>query len=130
MSLKQIIETKMAPAAIGPYSQGIAAENTFYISGQLGIDMNTGALGTTFKEQATNALYNIKTLVESAGSRLDRVTKATVYLTDINTYPEFNTVYEGFFQAQPPAREVVGVAALPKGAMVEISCTGFIQDSM
>ncbi len=130
MSLKKIIKTDLAPQAIGPYSQATISGNHLYVSGQLGMDLGTNELPPDFKSQVKNALYNVKAIVEAAESRLDRVLKVTVYLTDMSNFPEFNDLYSEFFLAQPPARELVAVKELPKGGLVEISCIGFIHDVM
>lgn len=130
MSLKQVIETKLAPAAIGPYSQATAAGNLFFTSGQLGFEIDTMELPDDFHKQVKNALYNLKALVEASGSRMDHVLKVTVYIKDMNRFQDFNEIYRDFFFAQPPAREVVEVSRLPKDALVELSCIGFLKDSL
>jgi len=130
MSLKRIIETSLAPKPIGPYSQAVASGNQIYISGQLGLDLTSYDLPDDFATQVKNALYNLKSIVEAAGSRLDRILKVTVYLTDMNNFEKFNEVYRDFFLAQPPAREVVEVSRLPKDALIEISAIAFLQDSL
>jgi 2-iminobutanoate/2-iminopropanoate deaminase len=130
MSLKKIIDTDLAPKAIGPYSQATSSGNTFYVSGQLGVDVVTGELPEGFTAQVKNALYNLKAIVEACESRLDRILQVTVFLTDINNFQELNEIYGQFFQAQPPARVVLEVSNLPKGGLIEICATGFIQDSL
>lgn len=131
MSNKRIIETDLAPQAIGPYSQAVASGNFFFVSGQLGFDLRTMELPETFAAQAKNALYNLKAIVESCGSRLDRVLTVTIYLKNMEDYAPLNSIYADFFPAQPPARAVVEVSNLPKGGLIEIAnVTGFIEDTM
>ena len=115
-----VIETKNAPAAIGPYSQAIVAGGLVYTSGQIPIDPATGAIGATEIEgQTRQAIQNLSAVLEAAGSGLDRVVKTTCFLTDINDFAAFNAVYAELFPGKP-ARSCVEVSALPKGALVEI----------
>ena len=118
---KDIIATKNAPGAIGPYSQGIRANGFVFASGQIGLDPATGELvkgGIT--EQSRQVLLNVKNVLEAAGSGLDKAVKTTVFLKDINDFAAMNAVYSEFFKTDCPARSAVQVAALPKGALVEI----------
>ena len=118
---KNIIATKNAPGAIGPYSQGIKANGFVFASGQIGLDPATGEFvkgGIT--EQSRQVLLNVKNVLEAAGSGLDKVVKTTVFLKDINDFAAMNAVYSEFFKTDCPARSAVQVAALPKGALVEI----------
>jgi len=118
---KNIIATRNAPGAIGPYSQGIKANGFVFASGQIGLDPATGELvkgGIT--EQSRQVLLNVKNVLEAAGSGLDKVVKTTVFLKDINNFAAMNAVYSEFFKTDCPARSAVQVAALPKGALVEI----------
>lgn len=129
--MKQRIQTQLAPAAIGPYSQGITHKNTLYVSGQLGISLHDGSLSETIEAQTRNALYNLKSIVEAAGSRMDRILKVTIFLTDEEEFHTMNQVYEQFFPETPPARECVIVQALPKkGARVEISCVAYVREDV
>lgn len=115
------ISTSKAPAAIGPYSQGIKAGNTIYVSGQLPIDVSTGNLKSDdIKGQTKQSLENIKAILEEAGYSLDDVVKTTVYLKDINEFSDMNSVYAEYFKEPFPARACFEVAAIPKGAKVEI----------
>lgn len=116
----KIIETKKAPAAIGPYSQAVVTGSLVYTSGQIAIDPATGALvdGSIF-EQTEQVIRNLSAVLEAAGTGLDRVVKTTCFLQDIGDFADFNSVYEKFFTGKP-ARSCVEVAALPKGALVEI----------
>lgn len=116
----QIIETKNAPAAIGPYSQAIVVNGLVYTSGQIPIDPLTGAIEAgTIEEQTAQAIKNLSEILEAAGSGLEHVIKTTCFLNDINNFAVFNEVYARLFPGKP-ARSCVEVPALPKGALVEI----------
>lgn len=118
---KNIIATKKAPGAIGPYSQGIKANGFVFASGQIGLDPTAGELVKGgIVEQSRQVLLNVKNVLEAAGSGLDKAVKTTVFLKDINDFAAMNAVYSEFFKADCPARSAVQVAALPKGALVEI----------
>ena len=118
---KSIIATKNAPGAIGPYSQGIRANGFVFASGQIGLDPATGEfVQGGIVEQSRQALLNVKNVLEAAGSGLDKAVKTTVFLKDINDFAAMNAVYSEFFKTDCPARSAVQVAALPKGALVEI----------
>jgi len=118
---KQIIATQDAPGAIGPYSQGIAVGNFVFTSGQLPIDMRTGEIEMEDIGLATRyALENVRAILQAAGLGLDHVVKATVFLTDMADFAAVNQAYAEFFVQAPPARSCVQVAALPKGARIEI----------
>ena len=119
--MKEIISTQKAPAAIGPYSQAVRAGNLLFVSGQVPLDPATGELVTpTIQAQATQALTNLKAIVEQAGGTLDNVVKTTVFLNSMNDFVEMNRVYKTFFEAECPARSAVQVARLPKDVLVEI----------
>lgn len=118
---KQIINTAIAPKAIGPYSQGIATENFIFFSGQIAIDSSTGKLkGNNITEQTRQVLKNINALLSSQGLNFANVVKTTVFVTDMSEFSEVNAVYGEYFTSEPPARSCVAVAALPLGALVEI----------
>ena len=118
---KNIIATKNAPGAIGPYSQGIRANGFVFASGQIGLNPATGELVKGgIAEQSRQVLLNVKNVLEAAGSGLDKAVKTTVFLKDINDFAAMNAVYSEFFKTDCPARSAVQVAALPKGALVEI----------
>ena len=122
MELKPI-QTDQAPAAIGPYSQGIAAGSLRFVSGQLGMNPQTGELvGQDLASQARQALENLKQIVKAGGCELSQVAAVDVFLTDMGKFAEFNAIYETYFSAHRPARAVIEVSALPKGACVEIKC--------
>lgn len=119
---KTVVNTKNAPAAIGPYSQGIlAAGNTCYVSGQLPINPETGEFaGDDIKSQTRQSLENIKAILAEAGMDMTNVVKTTVLLSDIADFGAMNEVYGEFFTSDCPARAAFQVAALPKAALVEI----------
>ena len=118
-----VVRTNKAPAAIGPYSQGIAVAPWLFVSGQLGIQPNTGELvSSDFKSQARQALENIRQIVMAAGSDLNHVMAVDVFLTDMGKFAEFNEIYAEFYSDHQPARAVVEVSTLPKDAKVEIKC--------
>ena len=122
MSLKSI-QTDKAPAAIGPYSQGIAAGPFRFVSGQVGLDPTTGKLvGEDFSAQARQVLQNLQRIVEAGGGSLQQVAAVDVFLTDIGKFSEFNDIYKEIFSDHRPARAVVEVSALPIGAQVEAKC--------
>ena len=120
--MKKIIETKLAPSAIGPYSQAIEKNGMLFISGQIPLSPDTGEIvGETVNEQTKQALKNLKNILVSAGYELNNVVKCTCYLKDMNTFSEMNEVYAGFFKTDgPPARAAVEVSRLPKDVLIEI----------
>lgn len=125
MNLK--IETKNAPAAIGPYSQAIKTGNTIYISGQLPIDPATGEFaGADITSQTRQSLENMKAILAEAGADMTSVVKTTVLLKSIADFATMNEVYATFFTDNCPARAAYQVAALPKDALVEIEATAVI----
>ena len=120
--MKQI-DTQKAPAAIGPYSQAIAAGGLIFVSGQLPIDPATGSFPEGGVEaQTRQSLTNIKAILEEAGSGMDKVVKTTVLLADMGDFAAMNGVYSEFFGNPYPARCAFAVKTLPKGALVEIEC--------
>ena len=119
---KTVIASENAPAALGPYSAGIAAGNLAFLSGQLGLDPSTGELANGVVAQAEQALKNIEALLTAAGATFGNVVKTTVFLADIADFDAVNEVYAARFTEPYPARSAVQVAALPKGALVEIEC--------
>ncbi len=119
--MKSIIATSKAPAAIGPYSQAVKSGGTLYVSGQIGMDPATGALVEGGVEaQTAQALANMKAILAEAGATPAAVVKVTVFIVDMAQFPLVNAVYAKTFSADAPARSCVAVAALPKGALVEI----------
>ncbi|MBU0986533.1 MAG: RidA family protein [Proteobacteria bacterium] len=119
----KVVQTDRAPAAIGPYSQAIAVGSWLFVSGQLGIKPETGELAdTNFAPQARQALENLQQIVRAGGCRLKDVTAVDVFLIDMGNFAEFNQIYAEYFTTHRPARAVVAVSGLPKGAQVEIKC--------
>ncbi|MBR5734454.1 MAG: RidA family protein [Desulfovibrionaceae bacterium] len=118
--MKSIICSKNAPAALGPYSQAVKAGNILFLSGQLGINPATGELAQGVEAQTKQALENLKAVLAEAGATPANVCKTTVFLTDINDFQAVNAIYAQTFATEPPARSCVQIAALPKGACVEI----------
>lgn len=117
------INTKNAPAAIGPYSQAIEVSGFVYTSGQLPIDPATGEFaGSDIKSQAEQSLKNVKAILEEAGLTMKNVVKTTVFLADMADFAAMNEVYSTYFSEPYPARSAVAVKTLPKGALVEIEC--------
>ncbi len=119
--MKQI-STSNAPAAIGPYSQGLTVGNLTFISGQIPVNPATGNMPDTIEEQATQALTNLKNVLAAADLSMNNVIKTVVFLADLNDFPVVNRIYESFFSAPYPARSCVQVAGIPKGAKIEIEC--------
>ena len=121
--MNNAISTPNAPAAIGPYSQGIQAGSTLFVSGQLPIDPATGAFaGEDIASQTRQSLTNIKNILAAAGASMNDVVKTTVMLKNIDDFAAMNAVYAEFFTEPFPARAAYQVAALPKDALVEIEC--------
>ncbi len=127
--VKHIIETDDAPAAIGPYSQGIVVESgrLLYTAGQIALDPKTGCLvDGDIGIQTKRVLENISGLLKAAGTGFDKVIKTTVFLKDMADFPGMNRIYETFFRENPPARSTVEVSRLPKDGLVEIECVAMI----
>ncbi|MFO7595362.1 MAG: RidA family protein [Desulfocurvibacter africanus] len=118
---KQRISTPKAPAALGPYSQGVASGNLLFVSGQTPIDPATGALVAGDIEAATRqVIKNIQAILQAAGADLEHVLKTTVFLTDMGNFKRMNAIYAEYFTGIPPARSTIQVSALPMSAEVEI----------
>lgn len=116
---KTIISTSAAPAAIGPYSQGVRVGDLFFFSGMIPIDPATGALvGEDAPAQAEQVCRNIRALLAAASLTPAHIVKTTVFLTDLSAFAAVNEVYARLFESEPPARSCVEVSALPKGALV------------
>ena len=120
--MRHIINTPHAPAPIGPYNQAVKSAHLLFTSGQIPISPETGELVEGgIREQTIQVMENLKAVLESVGSVLDNAIKTTVFLTDMNDFADFNVVYAEYFgEENAPARSTVQVAALPKGALVEI----------
>jgi 2-iminobutanoate/2-iminopropanoate deaminase len=126
---KKVIATSKAPKAIGPYSQAITAGGFVYTSGQIPIDISTGAIvDGDIKQQTRKVLENLKNLLEESGSSLENVVKTTVFIKDMNKFAEINEVYGEYFDVNPPARSCVEVARLPKNVEVEIEAIAVLHD--
>ena len=118
---KTIVVTDQAPAAVGPYSQGMVLDGWIWTSGQVALDPSSGEMvGSDAATQADRALRNIEAILQAAGSSLDRVVRATVYLTNMDDFAAVNKVYASYFGEAFPARVCVEVSRLPLGALVEI----------
>ena len=126
MSMK-IISTEKAPAAIGPYNQGIVAGGFLYTSGQLPINPVTGLVPSSIEEQTVQVLDNLKAIIEAAGSTMEKVLKCTVYIVDFNDFAVMNNIYSTYFPTNPPARATVGISKLAKNALVEIDAIAVVQ---
>lgn len=123
--MKHVLSTEKAPAAIGPYSQGIHAAGLTFVSGQLPVDPATGVMPEEAGEQAKQSLTNVAAILESNGCTMDDIVKTTVFLVDMNDFAAVNEVYKTFFPGSFPARSCVAVKELPKGAKVEIEAIAF-----
>jgi len=114
------ISTPEAPAAIGTYSQAVRAGDTVYLSGQIPLDPRSMQLVEGFESQAKQVFDNLRAVCRAAGGDFDRVVRITVYLTDLANFAKVNEVMSGYFRQPYPARVAVGVASLPRGALVEV----------
>ena len=120
---RQAISAPKAPKVVGPYSHAILAGNTLYVSGQIGINPETGQMDTlNFETEFIRVLSNLEEILKEAGMSFENVVKATIYTTDLKNYKLINSLYGEKFKKDPPARETVQVVALPVGAHVEVSC--------
>ena len=123
------ISTEKAPAAIGPYSQGVVVNGLLFASGQIALDPETGELvGSTIEEQAAQVMKNIAALLAAAGTDFDHVVKTTCFLEDISDFAKFNAVYAESFGQKLPARSAVGIDKLPKGALVEVEVIAAVEE--
>ena len=122
LSTKEVVATKAAPEAIGPYSQGIKFGNMLFLAGQISIDPKTNQLNTgSIEEQTKLVLENLKAVLAANGMTMDDVVSTTVFLKDLNEFGKMNGVYGSYFKDKPPARATVQVARLPRDVLVEIS---------
>ena len=117
---KQVISTVSAPAAIGPYSQAIRAGSLVFVSGQIPLDERGQLVTGGIEDETRQVMQNLSAILAAGGTSLQHVVKTTIYLTDMNDFAAVNGVYGSFFPSDPPARATVAVAALPKGARIEI----------
>lgn len=119
--MKKVINTKKAPAAVGPYSQAVEANGTLYISGQIALDPETGKIVEGgIKEQTRQVMENIRAILDEAGYYLKDVVKSTCLLSDISNFAAMNEIYRKYYLENPPARAAFAVKDLPLGALVEI----------
>ena len=124
---REAVRTDTAPKAIGPYEQGIRVNGFVFTAGQIALDPSTGNLTEgDIAAQARQVLENLKEVLKAAGSSLDQVVKATIYLKDMADFPVVNEVYAEYLGSSRPARSTVGVAELPKGALIEIDLVAVI----
>ena len=126
--IKEVINIKGAPQAIGTYSQGIKTENFIFTSGQIPINPQTGNLKTDdIKAEIRQVLDNLNAVLEGGGSALQSTVKLTVFVTDLGYFSEVNEVFNEYFPEKPPARSAVQVSALPMGARIEIEAIGIVE---
>jgi 2-iminobutanoate/2-iminopropanoate deaminase len=126
---RQVIQTALAPKAIGPYSQAIRFGQLLFTAGQIPLDPHTGKLvGDDIATQTRQVLENLRAIVEAAGSSLAHVVKTTCYLVDLGDFQTFNQIYAEYFGESAPARSTVQVANLPAGARVEIECIAIVPE--
>lgn len=124
---KEVVTSEKAPKAIGPYSVGIRTGNLIFTAGQVGIDPSVGEIVAGGIEAETHqVIRNLRHILESAGSSLDRVVKTTVFLRDMGDFSRMNAIYGEYFTKNPPARSTVQVSALPKGAAIEIEAIAIL----
>ncbi len=118
---REVIRSEQAPKALGPYEQGVKLDGWLFTSGQIPLDPKTGALVPGgIGPQTRRVLENLRAILEAAGTSLDRVVKTTVFMTNLDDFQEMNAVYAEYFPQEKPARSTVGVATLPRGALLEI----------
>ncbi len=122
MTDAKAVRTEHAPAPVGPYSQAVIHQGLVYVSGQIPLDPATGEIVEgEIEAQATRVFANLRAVLEAAGSGVERVLRASIYLTDLSLFPRVNAVYEREFTGDPkPARSTVGVAGLPLGVQIEV----------
>ncbi len=127
--MKEYLNTELAPAAVGPYSQGIRFESLVFTSGQLPIDPKTGEMPESVEEQTRQSLKNVEAILKEAGSDLNNIIKTTVFMTDLAYFGNMNEVYAEFFEEGAlPTRSCFQVAKLPKDAKVEIEVVASIKE--
>ncbi len=126
--MSEVISTKKAPGAIGPYSQGMKSGNMIFTSGQLGLNPETGELeNSDIRKEAKQSLENLKAVIEAAGGSLNDVIKTTVFIKDMNQFGDINEVYGEYFSDNKPARSCVEVARLPKDGNIEIEAVALVK---
>ena len=122
--MKQIIFTDKAPAAMGPYSQAVLSNGTLYVSGQIALALVEA--GANIEDETRQVMKNMQAILEVANMSFENVVKCTIFVKDMNNFAKINSVYGEYFPTNPPARETVEVARLPKDVNVEISCVATI----
>ncbi|MDK6805612.1 RidA family protein [Aerococcus sp. UMB7834] len=118
--MKKVIETKQAPAAIGPYSQAVEINNSLFVSGQIPVDPSTGEIAEDIESQAKQSMTNLKAIIEEAGYQVSDIVRCTIFLTDLANFQAVNEIYGSFLEEPFPSRSCVQVAALPKGVQIEV----------
>jgi 2-iminobutanoate/2-iminopropanoate deaminase len=127
---RQIVYTKEAPEAIGPYSQAVVVHDLIYTAGQIALAPGTSALvGDDVESQTNQVLDNLAAVLKAGGSTFEHVVKVTIYLTDMADFPKVNAIYNERFNEDPPARSTVEVSGLPLGALVEMDMVAQVVDS-
>jgi 2-iminobutanoate/2-iminopropanoate deaminase len=126
--MKEIVTTDQAPAAIGPYSQAVAANGFLFCSGQVALDPRSGQMvGGGVQAETERALENLKGVLAARGLGFDDVVKTTVFLASMDDFAKMNEIYAKYFKEKPPARATVAALGLPKGARVEVECTAALR---
>lgn len=121
MTVKKVVTTNTAPAAVGPYSQAVRAGNFLFLSGQIALDPKSGIIvGADIETQTKQAISNIKSVLSATGLSLSDIVKTTVFLKDIRHFPRMNRIYEEYFNVDAPARSCFEVSNLPMSALIEI----------
>ncbi|HHU60547.1 MAG TPA: hypothetical protein GXZ55_01120 [Natronincola sp.] len=129
MIVRKIIHTDQAPEAVGPYSQGIKAGDLLFISGQLGVNMDTGDIDyDSISNQTKAVLKNLESIAKAGGSSLEQTVKVTIYLTNMDDFDLVNKIYANYFPHDPPARVCVEVSRLPKGVCIEMDAIVLCND--
>jgi 2-iminobutanoate/2-iminopropanoate deaminase len=123
---REIIKTDKAPEAIGPYSQAVKTGNLLFISGQVPINPGNGQIHADIKAQTRQSLENVKAILQAAGTSLSNVMKTTVFMKNLGDFAVMNEVYKEYFPVDPPARATIEVAAIPRGALIEIEAIAII----
>ncbi|HEY54277.1 MAG TPA: RidA family protein [Caldilineae bacterium] len=123
---REIVHTDNAPAAVGPYSQAVKTANMVFTAGQIGLDPQTGKLRNGLEAQTRQVLVNLEAVLHAAGASMAHIVKTTIFLTDMADFATVNAIYANAFDAAPPARSTVAVAALPLGALVEIEAIAIL----
>ena len=128
--MRKIVHSDQAPKAVGPYSQAVKTDQLVFTAGQVALAPETGQLiSGDIRQQARQVMKNLQAILNAAGSSLDQVVKATVFLADIRDFAAFNEIYATYFNGEPPARSAFQVAALPLGALVEVEMVSLVGSS-